>query len=517
MTDHTRHRHPGIQPLAPLLVLIALALSLACAPASPAAPVADPLARLAVQQAQLAGADAAAGDVFGYAVALDGEVAVVGAPFKTVGTTVSQGAAYIFVRSGALWSQQAELTAPDGLVEDYFGKSVAIDGSTVVVGAPDRTVNGHTAQGAAYVYTRSGTLWSQQAVLTAGDGVAYDRFAAALALQSGTAVVGAQGRAENDRYHQGVAYVFTRTGDAWSQRTKLTATGAAANDLFGASLAIDGASLLVGAPGRRVGSNDSQGAAFVFTGSGASWSQQAELTAADGQSADQFAEGVALDGGTALIGAYHRAVGDHFLQGAAYVFTRTGSAWSQQAELTASDGAVMDYFGRSVSVQGDTALVGAQDHLGQGAAYVFTRKGTLWTQRSTLLGAEPPGADAFGFCLDLDGDSALIGSQTRAVGSNPLQGTAYVFTGIPARPVLSKVSPAGAKRGATVTLAGKYFGSKRGTSYVKFGNVKVTRYVSWSATKIKVKVPAKARFGRAKVTVTTLDGTSASKTFTVKR
>jgi hypothetical protein len=517
MTGHTRHRYPVVLPLAPLLAVITLALALAGAPATQAAPGADPLARLAVQQAQLAGADAAAGDVFGYAVALDGDVAVVGAPFKTVGTTIYQGAAYIFTRSGAVWSQQAELTLPDGAVEDYFGKSVAIDGSTAVIGSPDRTVNGHVSQGAAYVYTRSGTFWSLQAVLTAGDGVAWDRFAATLALENDLAVVGAPGRDEDDHYGQGVAYVFTRSDDAWSLRTKLTATGGAASDAFGTSLAVDGTSLLVGAPGRRVDAKDGQGAAFAFTGSGASWVQRAELTAADGEAADFFGEDVALDGDTALIGAYRRAVGDHYVQGAAYVFIRTGSIWSQQAELTAADGAMMDYFGRSVSVQGNTALVGAQGHLGQGAAYVFTRKGTLWSQRSMLLGADPPGSDAFGFCLDLDGDSALIGSQTRTVGTNTLQGTAYVFTGMPTRPVLSKISPTGAKRGATVTLTGKYLGSRRGAGYVKFGKVKTARYVSWSATKIRVKVPAKAKSGKAKVTVTTSDGTSVSKTFTVKR
>ena len=517
MTSHTRHRYPVILPLAPLLAVITLALSLAGAPATLAAPGADPLARLAVQQAQLTGADATAGDVFGYAVALDGDVAVVGAPFKTIGATIHQGAAYIFTRSGAVWSQQAELTPPDGAVEDYFGKSVTIDGSTAIIGAPSKTVNGHAMQGAAYVYTRSGTFWSQQAVFTAGDGVAYDGFASALALEDDLAIVGVPGRYEDGHYGQGVAYVFTRSDDAWSLRTKLTATGGAANDRFGTSLAMDGNSLLVGAPGRRVDLKEGQGAVFAFIGSGASWVQQAELTAADGEVADSFGQSVALDSDTALIGAYDRAVGDRAWQGAAYVFTRTASTWSQQAELTAADGAMRDYFGRSVSLEGDTALVGAQGHLGQGAAYVFTRKGTLWSQRSMLLGADPPGGDAFGFCLDLDGDSALIGSQTRTVGTNTLQGTAYVFAGMPARPVLSKVSPTRAKRGATVTLTGKYFAGRRGAGYVKFGKAKATRYVSWSATKIRVKVPAKAKFGKAKVTVTTSEGTSVSKTFTVKR
>ena len=157
-------------------------------------------------------------------------------------------------------------------------------------------------------------------------------------------------------------YVFVQSGTTWNQQAELTASDGAAYDLFGVSVAISGSTAIVGAGGKTVASNADQGAAYIFTQSGGVWSQQAELIASDGSAYDWFGLSVAVDGGTAVAGAYNKTVGPNSGQGAAYVFTQSGTSWSQQAELTAADGDSYDQFSGSVAVSGTTALVGSPLH-----------------------------------------------------------------------------------------------------------------------------------------------------------
>jgi hypothetical protein len=272
------------------------------------------------------------------------------------------------VRSGTTWSQQAKLTASDGVSGDDFGLSVAISGSTAVVGAPGLGFSSNT--GAAYVFVPKVTFpfgWSQQAKLTASDGAAGDNFGTSVAISGSTAVVGASGKSSST----GAAYVFVRSGTTWSQQAKLTASDAASNDFFGTSVAISGSTAVVGA----FGNNSNTGAAYVFVPKVTfpfGWSQQAKLTASDGVSLDDFGISVAISGSTAVVGASRKS-GD---TGAAYVFVQSGGfpffSWSQQAELTASDGGMNDHFGASVALSGSTAVVGAPGNTSNfGAAYVF--------------------------------------------------------------------------------------------------------------------------------------------------
>ena len=200
----------------------------------------------ASQQAKLTAADAAVNDYFGLSVAIYGSTAVVGAPYKNTGT-----AAYVFVRSGSAWSQQAKLTAADGGSGDLFGSSVAIYGSTVLVGAP----GANSFTGAAYVFARSGTAWSQQAKLTAR-GTSGESLGWSVAIYGSTAVLGAP----SNQFDTGAAYVFARSGTAWSQQAKLTAADAASSDDFGGSVALYGSTAIAGAPYK----NSNTGAAYVF-------------------------------------------------------------------------------------------------------------------------------------------------------------------------------------------------------------------------------------------------------------
>ena len=387
-----------------------------------------------IQQAELTASDGAAADKFGTSVAMDGSTVVVGAPQKTVGSNSTQGAAYVFVQSGGTWIQQAELTASDGAAFDGFGSSIAVSSSTVVVGAPGYGSN--YSQGAVYVFTQSGTNWSQQAELTASDGAAYNYFGSSIGVSGSTVVVGAHGYpAVGSNVAQGAAYVFVESGGTWTQQAELTASDGAAYDQLGSSVAVSGSTVVAGAPCHMVGPNTCQGAAYVFVESAGTWSQQAELTLSDPVEYDQFGWSVALSGGMAVVGANNHTVGANIGQGAAYVFVESGGTWNQQAELTSSDGAAYDHFGQSVALSGSTVVAGAPEHPynvmlsapGPGAAYVFVESDGTWSQQAELTASDGADNDGFGHSVAVDGSTAVAGAIGHTVGSNSYQGAGYVF------------------------------------------------------------------------------------------
>ena len=338
--------------------------------------------------------DGAAGDNFGNSVAISGDYALVGAYTDAIGANSQQGSAYVFVRSGSSWIQQAKLTATDGAANDLFGVSVAISGDYAIVGAYGDDIGANGDQGSAYVFFRSGSSWTQQQKLTAADGAVNDNFGIGVAISGDYALVGAYQDDIGANANQGSAYVFVRSGSSWIQQAKLTATDGAANDLFGVSVAISGDYALAGAFGDDIGANADQGSAYVFVRSGSSWIQQAKLTATDGAANDLFGNSVAISGDYALVGAPYDDIGANTQQGSAYVFVRSGSSWTQQQKLTAADGAANDNFGNSVAISGDYALVGAPyDDIGaniqQGSAYVFKRTGTGWSPVRPVIDNSP--------------------------------------------------------------------------------------------------------------------------------
>ncbi len=386
----------------------------------------DPLVYL---EQKILASDGASYDSFGYSVAVSGNTALVGAYNDDVGGNSNRGSAYVFVRSGATWSEQAHLTASDGASNDYFGYSVALSGDTALVGAYQDQVGVNVKQGSVYVFVRSGTAWTQQAKLTASDGAAGDLFGSSVALSGDTALVGAY--MDNASGAQGSAYVFTRSGTTWTQQAKLTASDGATSDYFGISVGLSSDTALVGAYKDDVGTRTDQGSAYVFVRSGTNWTQQAKLTASDGVTSAWFGYSASLAGDTALIGAYQDPVNGNANRGSAYVFVRSGTTWTQQAKLTASDGGSYDEFGYSVALSGDTALVGAHHDnvggMGQGSAYVFARSGTTWTQQTKLTASDGAASDLFGDSVALSGDTALVGADGDDVGANSNQGSAYFY------------------------------------------------------------------------------------------
>jgi uncharacterized repeat protein (TIGR01451 family) len=365
--------------------------------------VVDPLW---TQQQELTASDGASLDQFGYSVSVSGGTAVIGAYAKNGG----QGAVYVFVRVGGSWSQQQELTVSDP--PGGFGISVSVSGDTAVIGA-----SAEAGQGAAYVFVRSGAVWSQQQKLTASDGVANDVFGISVSVSGNTAVIGDSQKTINSNSGQGAAYVFVRSGGAWSQQQELTASDGARNDLFSYSVSVAGNTAVIGAPG--------SGAAYVFVGSGGAWSQQQELTVGGGL----FGQAVSVSGDTAVIGAPSASTG-----GVAYLFQRSGGVWSQPQELTASDAAMNNQFGGSVSVSGDAAVIGAWGrNSNQGAAYVFGRSDGVWTQQQELTASDGVAnsgnvaGDEFGRSMSTSGDTVVFGAAYKTVNSQSLQGAAYAF------------------------------------------------------------------------------------------
>jgi FG-GAP repeat len=425
-----------------------------------------------------------AGDRFGATTVLsaDGNTLVVGAHYEDSSATgvnganndasTESGAAYVFVRSASnVWTQQAYLKPSNTGAGDHFGRVIALsgDGNTLAVGAvlEDSSATGvNGAQtneaaadsGAVYVFTRSGTVWTQQAYVKASNTGAGDLFGCALALSSNgnTLAVGASeedssakgingAQNNNSAADSGAVYVLTRSGTTWTQQAYLKGAQTGAGDGFGSaiSLAANGNTLLVGA-GREDGgstlvggsqtdeSAPDAGAAYVFTRSGSTWTQQAYLKASNTEAGDDFGERVILssDGTTAVIGALLEdgaAVGANgdassnaaLDSGAAYVFTQTGGIWTFQAYLKASNTDAGDSFGAALAISstgdtlaisahgedsGDVGLDGNQTSNGSGAAgaaYLFKRSSGSWTQQSYIKASNTNAGDRFGIDLAL--------------------------------------------------------------------------------------------------------------------
>ncbi|HEY1306788.1 MAG TPA: hypothetical protein VGF24_24715 [Vicinamibacterales bacterium] len=468
----------------------------------------------------------------GVALSADGLTLAVGAPHEASASpgingnqadnsTFDAGAVYVFARNGSRWAQQAYIKPSNPKMDAEFGHAVALsaDGNTLVVSAYWESskatgINGDQKDtsipqaGAIYVFTRRGTAWTQQAYIKAsntgeagtaeafGDG---DQFGFSIALSADgntiaagaitedSAATGINGnQADNSASAAGAVYVFTRTGTTWSQQAYVKPADMTAGDLFGyaVSLSADGNILAVGSfdedgssrtiNGPYDNKANGSGAAYVFTRTGTTWAQQAYIKPSNGEPQDSFGVDVALnsDGTTLLVGSLDedcKATGinppgcdndwrDDLSMGAAYVFVRSGTTWTQQAFIKASNTGFNDWFGSrlALSADGNTAVIGAslEDSAAKGingkqdddsasesgAVYLFTRTGTTWRQQAYIKGSNTKAYDEFGSSMSLDrtGTTLVVsarGEDSGAKGVNGNQadtsvdeaGASYVF------------------------------------------------------------------------------------------
>ena len=385
---------------------------------------------LQAQFSKLTASDEAADDLFGQSVAVDGDTMVVGASGDD-----HNGSAYVFTRQSGTWSQVAKLTASDEAADDGFGYRVAIGGDTVVVGAPWDDDNG-SGSGSAYVFTRHSGSWSQVAKLTASDAVADAVFGSSVAVDGDTVVVSARGDDDNGE-DSGSVYVFTRQSGSWSQKDKLIATDAAAGTVFGISVAVDGDTVVVGVDEANE-YDSSTGSAYVFTRLSGTWSQVAKLTASSEAIVDSFGYSVAVDGDTVVVGSPMEFYFDS-LSGSAYVFVKPEEGWATAAptaKLTDSDPAADLGFGWEVAIDGDTVVVGTywddDNGTGSDSAYVFVKPATGWTTATeTAKLTAPDGAAG-----DYFGLLVAVDADTVVVGApwdddnGSGSGSAYVYRAI---------------------------------------------------------------------------------------
>jgi len=428
-------------------------------------------------------------DSFGHTIALsdDGSTLAVGAFLEnSTATTIdgdqlsnayaASGAVYVFTRTSDGWAQQAYIKASNNDGDDRFGVSVSLshEGSTLAVGAEFEDAGGQNS-GAAYVYSRAGVTWSEQAILRAQSPGAEDHFGARVAISGdgttlavaapqeagGTRGIGGN-QSDNSAPKAGAVYVFGLTGTTWTQDVYLKASNADVDDLFGTSLAIsgDGATLAVGAPGEAsgasgIGGNEADnaakgaGAVYVFR-RGMDWTQDAYVKSTDATAAAEFGSSVALnkDGSCLAVGAHFEStIAIH--SGAGYVFTR-GASWMQRAKVKASTAGASDELGASVVLSSDatTLVIGAigeaskatgidgdetdDTAVGAGAVYMFGGDGDAWTERAYVKASNTDARDAFGTSLAIDGAALMLvvgaageASGGRGIAANPADNTAF--------------------------------------------------------------------------------------------
>ena len=417
------------------------------------------------------------GDIFGGSVALSGDTLAVGAIGEdSIGIGVPSdnsarrsGAVYVFVRENQTWQFQAYIKASNAEADDEFGHAIALDGDTLVVGAPfedspstginndqgnDDTTGG--ASGAVYVYVRANGIWSQEAYIKASNTGVSDFFGTSVAVNEDTIAIGAP--REDSSAHgingdensgalpdSGAVYVFTRTNKTWAQQAYIKATNTDDFDLFGGAVALSGNTLAVGAVGEDTnqpgvngnGQNDNSapqsGAVYVFTRTGGEWTQEAFIKSSNPENFDGFGTSLTLSENTLAVGApgedsgfpEEQADNSASGSGAVYVLTRTTGVWTQEAYIKASNPSKDDAFGGHLDLSGNLLVVGAQLEAsmtqglngeqndgtpGSGAVYIFSRKTDVWGQIGYLKASNSEANDRFGFAVSIDGHTLAAGA-----------------------------------------------------------------------------------------------------------
>ncbi len=370
---------------------------------------------------KLVALDGVGGDDFGASVAVDGAIAVVGAP-EDDDAGSSSGSAYVFRFDGTDWSQEQKLTAGDAAGGDDFGFAVAISGDTIVVGSPrDDTVAGNRA-GSAYVYVFDVglQLWIEKQHLFASDAGADDRFGSSIAIDGETLLVGAT-QEDQAAPNAGAGYVFARTGGVWLHQDKLVPTSSGTNPQMGRSASLDGDVAVLGAWQDAPAAMFSVGAAHVFRRSGTTWSEEQKLTASDAADFRWFGQSVSVSGTVIAVGAYGDRGNDLSESGGAYFYIFNGLSWDELDNVNASDPTANDRFGWSIALDGDNAIIGTGISASKG--YLFHRELVLYTEQTTLNSTDPDVSAEYAWAVAISGTTAVMGDRNAAAGT----GVAFVF------------------------------------------------------------------------------------------
>jgi FG-GAP repeat len=380
-----------------------------------------------VEITKLTAFDGATQDQFGFAVRIDGDTAVVGDKYDDNNGNSDSGSAYVYRRVEGTWVLETKLVALDAAMEDFFGQSVDISGDTILVGSYLDTVEG-VRTGSVYVFTRDGSTWSLEAKLLAFDREAFDSYGVSVAIDGDTAVVGAR-NTDTNANSSGTVYVYTRSAGIWSLEAVLRAFDPEAFDIYGDEVAIEGDTIVVGAR-QDDDLGDQSGSAYVYTRSAGIWSLEAKLLAFDGSPLAAFGRSVNISGDRVIIGA-DQAQTNGSATGAAYVYTRAGGVWTLEAKLIAFDGAGGDRYGAAVALEGDTAIVGAWGDndidADTGSVYVYRQSGGVWSHEGKFNGGEGKLSDRFGWSVAMSHDTAICSTVLDDVNGIVNAGSASIF------------------------------------------------------------------------------------------
>ena len=357
---------------------------------------------------------------YGSAAAVLGSDAVIGAD----GDQSFTGAAYVLRKDSGEWSQVLKLVPDDAAHGDSFGYRAALSDAIAVVTSYTASPNGNTSQGAAYIFSHDGS-WTQEQKLLAADGIAFDSFGASVAVDGPAVYVGANGATVDGNAAQGALYEFTLSAGTWAQAQKITADDGIAFDNFGFSVAVSNGTMFIGAPSAAIDGTPGQGAVYVYIADNGEWTQVQKLTSADANSFGAFGESVAFDGTTLIVGASGAS--------AAYAFAFDGTAWTQAQKFSGSDTAAGDNFGSTVALSGNELLVSGDiatvdGSTSRGAAYLFTHTEGIWMQEHKFVASDGTVDDFFGAAMAFDGPTAILASPHPTIDGHPWQGAAYFYS-----------------------------------------------------------------------------------------
>jgi hypothetical protein len=362
-----------------------------------------------LEDIKLTASDGAALKRFGFSVSISGDYAIVGAPGSVVSKyhAAVDGSAYIFKREGTSWTQQAELTPPQRYAGGSFGGSVSISGDYAIVDARENNYS-HSF----FIFRREGTSWTQQTEYYHDRRQYPDNTRSSVSISRDYAIGGAWSS----------AYIFELGGTSWTPQAELFKPDFGYYEGFGDLVSISGDYAMVS-------TRTILGLVYIFEREGEIWTQQAELTSLGGSTEDSFGSSISIDENYAIVGAEHDD-GRGQNSGAAYIYKRSGTNWSEQAKLIASDGTDGALFGNSVSIKGDYAVIGAkgddENGANSGSAYIFKREGTGWVQKTKLTAWDGTTPDYFGNSVSIDGDYAIVGAPYDDDKGND-SGSAYIF------------------------------------------------------------------------------------------
>jgi len=420
---------------------------------------------------KVAASDRAAGDYFGYSVAISGDYAIVGAYRENEdtggGNTLSRaGSAYILYNNAGTWEQMQKIVASDRAAADWFGYSVAISGDYAIIGAyqDDEDAGGEnflSLAGSAYIFYNNSGTWEQKQKIVASDRAAGDRFGYSVSINGDYAIIGAYQEDEdtgggNTLSLAGSAYIFYNNSETWEQKQKIVASDRAEGDWFGNSVSISGDYAIVGANYENEDASGGNtlaaaGSAYIFYNNSGTWEQNQKIVASDRAASDFFGISVSISGDYAIVGAYYEdedANGANYVNksGSAYIFYNNSGTWEQNQKIVASDRNSYDNFGFNVSINGDYAIVGAwfEDHDASGAnylqnsgsAYIFYNNSGTWEQNRKIVPSDRAQSDNFGYSVSISGNHVLVGAYQEdedAGGANTLSaaGSAYIFSANP--------------------------------------------------------------------------------------